>query len=67
MNDPEKPKIEEISLDLIRLDGGTQPRAKINFHHVKMLEEQIQEGEKIDLIVLFYDGEAYWVADGFHQ
>jgi len=60
-------EVEDLNLDLIRLDGGTQPRAKINKNHVKLLIEQISEGVKLDPIVVFYDGENYWLADGFHR
>ncbi|MES1024904.1 ParB N-terminal domain-containing protein [Gloeocapsa sp. BRSZ] len=56
-----------LALDEIRRDGGTQPRAAIDLKHVKLLEEQIEDGKELEPIVVFYDGEAYWLGDGFHR
>lgn len=60
-------KAQYLALDEIRRDGGTQPRAVINWQHVKLLEEQIEDGQQLEPIVVFYDGESYWLADGFHR
>lgn len=65
--DNSKLKVEYLTLDEIRRDGGTQPRAAINLQHVKLLEEQLQEGQQLDPVTVFYDGESYWLADGFHR
>ncbi len=59
--------VEYLTLDEIRRDGGTQPRAAINLQHVKLLEEQIEDGQQLEPITVFYDGELYWLADGFHR
>ncbi|PPS41939.1 ParB N-terminal domain-containing protein [Chroococcidiopsis sp. TS-821] len=56
-----------LALDEIRRDGGTQPRAAIDLKHVKLLEEQIEDGKELEPVVVFYDGESYWLADGFHR
>ncbi len=72
---PSRPKhkdddsLEIIHLDLeeIRRDGGTQPRAKIDLQHIKRLEQQMEDGQELEPIVVFYDGESYWLADGFHR
>ena len=60
-------KVEYLTLDEIRRDGGTQPRAAINLQHVKLLEEQIEDGQQLEPVIVFYDGESYWLADGFHR
>ncbi len=60
-------KVEYITLDEIRRDGGTQPRAAINLQHVKLLEEQIEDGQQLEPVIVFYDEESYWLADGFHR
>jgi hypothetical protein len=60
-------KVEYLPLDEIRRDGGTQPRTKIDLQHVKRLEEQIEDGQELEPAVVFYDGESYWLADGFHR
>ncbi len=59
--------VEYLTLDEIRRDGGTQPRAAIDLKHVKLLEEQMSEGFVLEAIAVFYDGESYWLADGFHR
>lgn len=59
--------VEYLTLDEIRRDGGTQPRAAIDLKHVKLLEEQMEEGFTLEAIAVFYDGESYWLADGFHR
>ncbi len=63
------PTSEIIHLDLeeIRRDGGTQPRAKIDLQHIKRLEEQMEDGQEIEPVVVFYDGTDNWLADGFHR
>ncbi|KYC42047.1 hypothetical protein WA1_18775 [Scytonema hofmannii PCC 7110] len=62
------PESLRIELSEIRRDGGTQPRAAINLHHVRLLEQQIIEtGGEIEPVVVFYDGADYWLADGFHR
>ncbi len=59
--------VEYLTLDEIRRDGGTQPRAAIDLKHVKLLEEQMEDGFVLEAIAVFYDGESYWLADGFHR
>jgi len=56
-----------LTLTEIRRDGGTQPRAAIDLKHVKLLEEQMEDGKELDPVTVFYDGESYWLADGFHR
>lgn len=56
-----------LTLDEIRRDGGTQPRAAIDLKHVKLLSEQIEDGKDLEAVIVFYDGESYWLADGFHR
>ncbi|MGK7880461.1 MAG: ParB N-terminal domain-containing protein [Crocosphaera sp.] len=67
--DPNGENSEIIHLDLeeVRRDGGTQPRTKIDLLHIKRLEEQMEDGQEIEPVVVFYDGESYWLADGFHR
>lgn len=57
----------EIRLEQIRLDGGTQPRAFINASTVDDYAESFTEGIELPPVVLFFDGENYWLADGFHR
>lgn len=61
------PTLEKIYPENIRLDGGTQPRAEIDKVVCKEYEEQMKAGEKFPPVDVFYDGEDYWLADGFHR
>ncbi len=67
--DPNGENSEIIHLDLeeVRRDGGTQPRTKIDLHHIKRLEEQIEDGQEIEPVIVFCDGTDNWLADGFHR
>ncbi|MGK7882836.1 MAG: ParB N-terminal domain-containing protein [Crocosphaera sp.] len=60
-------EIIHLDLEEVRRDGGTQPRTKIDLQHIKRLEQQMEDGQEIEPVVVFYDGESYWLADGFHR
>ena len=61
------PTTEMIFPEYIRLDGGTQPRAKIDQAVCDDYGERMKAGEKFPAIDVFFDGENYWLADGFHR
>ncbi|RCJ20104.1 hypothetical protein A6S26_05130 [Nostoc sp. ATCC 43529] len=65
----QKLKIEasKIQLANIKLDGGTQSRAGINQQVVGEYAVAWRDGAKFPAIIVFYDGENYWLADGFHR
>lgn len=56
-----------IAVSLIRMDGGTQPRASINPDVVAAYSEAMRDGVQFPPVELFYDGSDYWLADGFHR
>ena len=56
-----------LSLDKIRIDGGTQSRAKIDQDVVVEYATAMQEGAKFPPVVVFHDGAEYFLADGFHR
>lgn len=58
---------EIFSIDLIRLDGGTQSRAQIDQTTVDAYAESIRNDAVFPPVVVFYDGKEYWLADGFHR
>jgi hypothetical protein len=64
---PSPSGVEYLTLDEIRRDGGTQSRAAINLQHVRLLEEQIEALQQLEPVTVFFDGESYWLADGFHR
>lgn len=59
--------MKNISLNIIRLDGGTQPRAEISNEVVADYAVHMSEGDRFPAITVFYDGTNYWCADGFHR
>ena len=60
-------EVDYLALNEIQLDDTTKPRVCLNLKHIKVLEHQIEDGQKLDPVVVFYDGESYWLADGFHR
>lgn len=56
-----------LNLDAIRTDGGTQPRAGIDYEAVDDYTEGMMSGTVFPSVVVFYDGTRYWLADGFHR
>lgn len=60
-------KEQKISIEMIRMDGGTQSRAALNPSTIEEYAESIEAGQELPAVILFHDGEAYWLADGFHR
>jgi transposase len=58
---------QRLPISQIRTDGGTQPRAFLNHEVIEEYIEAIQAGAKFPPIDVFFDGEHYWLADGFHR
>jgi hypothetical protein len=56
-----------ISLGSIRADTEAQPRTSIFADKVSEYVEDMSRGDKFPPLVVFYDGKAYWLADGFHR
>lgn len=56
-----------LALSVIRTDGGTQTRATINADTVADYAEAMRGGAEFPAVTVFYDGSAYWLADGFHR
>lgn len=60
-------KTVSIDLSKIKINGGTQPRCKINDEIVSEYSELMSAGTAFPPIVVFEDGVDYWLADGFHR
>ena len=58
---------QAVKLELIRIDGGTQPRAHLNEATVAEYAEALTDGAKLPPVVIYFDGSDYWLADGFHR
>lgn len=59
--------MKKINLDAIRIDGGTQPRERINMEVVQEYAEAIKGNVELPPVVVFFDGADRWLADGFHR
>lgn len=64
-----KPVAEPANLPLakIRIDGGTQMRIGLNEETVAEYADAINAGAQLPPPVVFYDGNEYWLGDGFHR
>lgn len=56
-----------IPLVELRRDGGTQVRAEMNAATVEDYAAALADGKVFPPVTAFYDGEVYWLADGFHR
>jgi len=51
----------------ISMDGGTQPRSTINTETVQEYADLLSAGVCLPPVIVFYDGNEHWLADGFHR
>lgn len=56
-----------LSIDIIRMDGGTQPRGAVDPDVIDTYQDAMEEGAVFPPVDVFYDGSEYWLADGFHR
>lgn len=56
-----------LALQDIELDARLQPRERINERLVHDYAERMQDGDEFKPVVVFFDGETRWLADGFHR
>lgn len=56
-----------VELERLRTDGGTQPRERLDEATVQEYAEDMQRGDRFPPVTVFYDGENYWLTDGFHR
>ncbi|HMN26640.1 MAG TPA: hypothetical protein PKE45_00690 [Caldilineaceae bacterium] len=63
------PNLSRLKPGQIRMDGGTQMRAGLNEETVVEYLDLILEPNEWPFppVVVFHDGEAYWMGDGFHR
>lgn len=60
-------QIQDLRIDQIRRDSGAQFRPELSEAHVENLREAIERGDTLPPIVVFFDGEVHWMADGDHR
>ena len=59
--------MQAVALAALALDARCQPRANMEPSLVDEYVESLQSGDTFPPITVFRDGEAFWVADGFHR
>jgi len=59
--------VRRIPLVDLRRDGGTQVRETMNAATVQDYADALAEGAEFPAVTVFFDGEAHWLADGFHR
>lgn len=59
--------VEAIPIKLIRVDGGTQIRTSTYFDKIDEYAQAMLAGIVFPPLTVFWDGEFYWLADGFHR
>jgi hypothetical protein len=60
-------EVQKLRIDLLRRDGGTQPRALLDQDVAEDYSEDMAAGATFPPVIAFYDGSHYWLADGFHR
>lgn len=61
-------EVTYLNLEEIELNAGTQQRAKLlNYSHVETLEDALSGTENLTPIEVIFDGENYYLTDGFHR
>ena len=63
----ERPNIQTLSLKAIVADAAFQSRIETDPSHVLTFDEMIREGHAIHPVTVFWTGERYILADGFHR
>jgi len=58
---------QPIPISRIRVDGGTQPRAALDFDAIEDYSVAMGAGAHFPPVTVYYDGADYWLADGFHR
>jgi hypothetical protein len=56
-----------LGIDVIRIDGGTQSREKIDEAVVADYADLIQDGVVFPAVRVYFDGISHYLADGFHR
>ena len=59
--------MKKLNLDVIRIDGDTQPREELDQEMVAEYAELMRDGVKFPPVIVFFDGSNYWLVDGFHR
>lgn len=59
--------VQNLKLEQIRVNGGTQPRVNLDDTVVMEYGQALIDGAMLPAVTVFHDGSTYWLADGFHR
>jgi transposase-like protein len=59
--------VVELDRKLLRKDGETQPREKLDRKHIEDLVRDWRKGARFEPALAYYDGQYYWLIDGYHR
>ncbi|NJR72556.1 MAG: hypothetical protein HC773_00305 [Scytonema sp. CRU_2_7] len=57
----------ELDRKRLRQDGETQPREKLDKKHIEDLVRDWKKGAQFESALAYYDGQDYWLTDGYHR
>ena len=60
-------RIKNIEITKITTDDEIQQRVEMADWKIREYYESMKRGDSFPAIVVFFDGETYWLADGFHR
>lgn len=58
---------QALALSSIILDSDIQPRQQLNQEVVAEYAGAMKQGTTFPPVIVFFDGDSYWLADGFHR
>jgi N6-adenosine-specific RNA methylase IME4 len=59
--------IQQLAIDQLEYDMHLQPRARLHDDWIGEYAQDMASGAEFPPIVVFFDNEHYWLADGFHR
>src|SRR5215216_7402612 len=63
----EKFPVQMLSLDAIEVDHAIQSRVSTSMEYQREFSEAMLRGDVFPPVVVFFDGNKYWLSDGFHR
>ncbi|BAY84398.1 hypothetical protein NIES267_38940 [Calothrix parasitica NIES-267] len=59
--------MSQLEISQICTNGNTQPRANLKQDLIDEYAEAMTQGAEFPPVTVFYDGNIYWLSDGFHR
>ncbi len=56
-----------LAIEQICMDGGTQARVQMDWIAINEYAGAMANGDNFPPVIVFSDGDTYWLADGFHR